>query len=71
METMFDVTGIDGSNILAFDGVGFAKATARESVKIWKEAGFELAVEYLKSMSGLTVKMGNCTATYDNTTIRE
>ena len=68
METILKATGIDGSNVIVFDAVGFAEMVANKAKELNKEAGgTELAHKYLETMK-LEIKMENCTATFDNTT---
>jgi hypothetical protein len=58
-------TGIDGCNILVFDGEAFSKSVAK-CAKYLHETSPELAIKYLESMNGISIGMENCTASYDN-----
>ena len=60
-----NATGIEGNNILIFDGDRFAKAVA-SCAKALLEIDKELSIEYVKAMAGITVKIENCQASYDN-----
>lgn len=63
--SLISATGIDGNCVIAFDAPAFAKTCAEAAAELHKIHP-ELAKMYLQSMGGLTVKMENCTATYDN-----
>ena len=67
-QNVIKATGIDGCNILIFDGKAYADSVAKNAEKLHMEKGTVFATEYLKAMQGLTVKIENCTATFDNST---
>lgn len=63
--SLISATGVDGNCILAFDAAAFAKTCAEAAAELHK-INPGLAERYLQAMGGLTVKMENCNATYDN-----
>ncbi len=62
---LINATAIDGCNILVFDGVEFAKTVAEKSKELFK-LDKDLAMEFLKTMNGISMSMENCTASFDN-----
>jgi hypothetical protein len=62
---LINATGVDGCNIILFDGVEFAREVSRQA-EILYEKSPELSKEYIKSMGSFTIKMEKCTATFDN-----
>ncbi len=68
MKNILEATGIDGSNVIVFDAVGFAEMVADKAIELYKaNPGGKLAEQYLQTMK-IDIKMENCTATFDNTT---
>jgi hypothetical protein len=59
-----NATGIDACNIMIFDGAKFAETVSSEALKIY-EIDKNLAIEYIRAMSAVSISMENCNATYN------
>lgn len=63
--SFISATGIDGSNILAFNGEAFAEKVASCAERLHKIDSI-LAREYLQAMGNLTIAMYDNKANFDN-----
>lgn len=63
--SVIDATGVDGCNILIFEGEKYAYAVA-DKAKELHIIDPELAKEYVKAMKGVHLEMSDNTATFDN-----
>lgn len=73
-QNVIKATGIDGCNVLIFDGKSFADSVAENVERLAKSGltqDIDITKEYLKAMQGLTVKIENCTATFDNSSKKD